>query len=91
MRAWCVESVSDNGVVVVLYPDGERCTITIPRESIPKFRKLIETGLRSDWWQSGDDSGARQGDERINAGGAEQTEERGFHGQHLQQRGGEDD
>ena len=68
MRAWCVESVSDDGAVVVLYPDGERCSIIIPRESVPKFRKLVETGLRSDWWQSGADSGVRQIDGRNQRG-----------------------
>ena len=62
MRAWCVESVSDDGVVVVLYPNGERCTITVPQDSVPKFRRLIEAGLRSDWWQSSDAAGMSRND-----------------------------
>jgi hypothetical protein len=41
MRAWCVESVSEDGEVVVLYPDGERCAITVPPESVPKLLVLL--------------------------------------------------
>jgi hypothetical protein len=40
MRAWCV-FVSDDGEVEVLYLDGERCTITVPRESVLKLLDLL--------------------------------------------------
>ena len=46
MRAWCVESVSEEGEVVVLYPDGERCTITVLPQSVPKLLALL--GLTDD-------------------------------------------
>ena len=39
---WRVESVSDDGVVEVLFPDGERCTTTVARELVPKFQRIVE-------------------------------------------------
>jgi len=35
-----VECVSDAGMIVLLFPDGERCIVTVPRESVPMFRRL---------------------------------------------------
>jgi len=42
MKDWRVESISDEGEVVVLFPDGDRCTITVQRGAVPKFRRLVE-------------------------------------------------
>ena len=42
MKEWRVESISDEGEVVVLFPDGDRCTISVPRDAVPKFRRLVE-------------------------------------------------
>lgn len=39
---WCVESVSEDGIVEVRFPDGDRCTITVPREPVPKFRRIVD-------------------------------------------------
>jgi len=35
-----VELVSDDGVVVLLMPDGQRRTTTIPPSSVPLVRRL---------------------------------------------------
>jgi len=42
MKDWRVESISDEGEVVILFPDGDRCTITVPLDAVPKFRRLVE-------------------------------------------------
>ena len=38
---WRVESISDEGEVVVVFPDGQRCTVAVPWESVPRFRRLV--------------------------------------------------
>ncbi len=35
-----VESVSDDGMMVLRSPDGQPCLVTIPRESVTLFRRL---------------------------------------------------
>ena len=35
-----VAYVSDHGMMVLAFPDGEHCVVTIPRESIRLFRRL---------------------------------------------------
>ena len=32
--------VSDAGMMVLVFPDGEHCIVTIPRESVALFRRL---------------------------------------------------
>jgi hypothetical protein len=39
---WSAEAVSDDGVVVVVFSGGERCTITMPRDAVARFRRLVE-------------------------------------------------
>jgi hypothetical protein len=45
---WRVESVSDEGVVELVFPDEERRTVTVPRELVPKFQRIVEMDREQD-------------------------------------------
>ena len=44
-----VEFVSDEGVVVLLLPNGQRRSTTIPSKSVPLVRRLAALDRELDW------------------------------------------
>ena len=66
MSDWIVESISDDGVVLIVFPDGERCTVTVPGELVAKFRRVVEmnrerSATREPRLAAGGDDGHRDG------------------------------
>ena len=49
VRSSRVEFVSDDGVVVLLLPDGQRLTTTIAPKSVPLVRRLAAINRDLDW------------------------------------------
>ena len=42
LRGSRIQSVTDDGAVVLLHPDGQQRIVTVPRESVPIVRRLAE-------------------------------------------------